>query len=102
MGNLPLRLGQHFERNANTGYDWEFFGYPIESIVLTGDSSKMSPRPIMLVGEVTAPPRLRWVAGLRGWAATLGLRHCPNSYGRLQSRIFRNGGNPDDATPRGG
>ena len=47
-------------------------------------------------------PRLRWVAGLRGWSATLGLRHCPDSYGGLQSRIFGNGGNPDHATPRGG
>jgi hypothetical protein len=48
------------------------------------------------------PPRRRRVAGLRGWSATLGLRHCPDSYGRLQSRIFRNGRKPDGATPRGG
>ena len=34
--------------------------------------------------------------------AALGLRYCPDSYGRLQSRIIRNGGNPDDATLRGG
>ncbi len=47
-------------------------------------------------------PSLRRVAGLRGWSATPGLRHCPDSYGRLQSRIFSNGGNPDYATPRGG
>ncbi len=54
-----------------------------------------------LVGEVTAHQGLR-VAGLRGWSATLGLRHCPDSYGRLQSRIIRNGRKPDDATLRGG
>ena len=29
-------------------------------------------------------PRRRCVAGLRGWAATLGLRHGPDSYGRQQ------------------
>jgi hypothetical protein len=46
-------------------------------------------------------PRRRWVAGLRGWSATLGLRYGPDSYGRQQSRGFGNGGNPDRATPRG-
>ncbi len=45
-------------------------------------------------------PRRRWVAGLRGWTATLGLRHGPDSYGRQQWGILRNGGNPDAATPR--
>jgi len=54
-----------------------------------------------LVGEVTAHQGLR-VAGLRGWSATLGLRHCPDSYGRLQSRIIRNARKCDDATPRAG
>ncbi len=54
-----------------------------------------------LVGGVTAHQGLR-VAGLRGWSATLGLRHCPDSYGRLQSRIIRNGRKPDGATLRGG
>ncbi len=53
------------------------------------------------VGEVTAHQGLR-VAGLRGWSATLGLRHCPDSYGRLQSRIIRNARKRDDATLRGG
>ena len=32
--------------------------------------------------------------------ATLGLRHGPNSYGRQQWGIFRNGRKPDGATPR--
>ena len=45
-------------------------------------------------------PRLRSVAGLRGWTATLGLRYGPDSYGRQQSGILRNGGNSDAVTPR--
>src|SRR5690625_2424433 len=45
-------------------------------------------------------PRLRSVAGLRGWPATLGLRHGPDSYGRQQWGILDNGGNPDPAIPR--
>ncbi len=52
-----------------------------------------------LVGGVTAYQGLR-LAGLRGWSATLGLRHCPDSYGRLQSRIIRNARKRDDATLR--
>ncbi len=59
------------------------------------------PASYQLVGEVTAHQGLR-VAGLRGWSATLGLRHCPDSYGGLQSRIIRNGRKPDDATLLGG
>ena len=47
-------------------------------------------------------PRRRSVAGLRGWTATLGLRHGPDSYGRQQWGILHNGGNPDAATPREG
>ncbi len=54
-----------------------------------------------LVGEVMAHQGLR-VAGLRGWSATLGLRHCPDSYGRLQSRIICNARKRDNATLRGG
>lgn len=37
------------------------------------------------------PPRLRRVAGLRGRTATLGLRYGPDSYGRQQWGILRNG-----------
>ena len=55
-----------------------------------------------LVGRVTAYQGFWRVAGLRGWSAARGLRHCPDSYGRLQSRIFSNGGNPDYVTPREG
>ena len=47
-------------------------------------------------------PRLRWLAGVRAWPVSLGLRHCPDTYGWLQSRIFRNGRKPDGAMPRGG
>ncbi len=54
-----------------------------------------------LVGEVTAHQGIR-VAGLRGWSATLGLRHCPDSYGRLQSRIIVNARKRELATLRGG
>ena len=48
------------------------------------------------------PPSRRRLAGVRAWPATLGLRHCPDTYGWLQSRIFGNGRQPDRATPRGG
>ncbi len=54
-----------------------------------------------LVGEVTAHQGIR-VAGLRGWSATLGLRHCPDSYGRLQSRIIVNARKREHAALRGG
>lgn len=37
-------------------------------------------------------PSLRSLAGLRGWPATLELRHGPDSYGRQQWGILRNGG----------
>src|ERR1041385_8878809 len=47
-------------------------------------------------------PRLRSVAGLRGRSATLRLRHGPDSYGRQQWGILRNGRKPDAATPREG
>ena len=45
-------------------------------------------------------PSRRSLAGLRGWPATLELRHGPDSYGRQQWGILRNGGNPDAAMPR--
>ena len=47
-------------------------------------------------------PRRRSVADLRGWSATLELRHGPNSYGRQQWGILHNGRKPDAATPREG
>ena len=48
------------------------------------------------------PPWRRRVAGLRGRPAALGLRHGPDSYGRQQWGILRNGRKPDAATPRAG
>ena len=48
------------------------------------------------------PPRRLWVAGLRDRPARLGLRHGPDSYGRQQWGILRNGRKPDAATPRAG
>src|SRR5713101_9796157 len=47
-------------------------------------------------------PRRRCLAGVRARPAPLALRHWPDSYGGLQSRIFGNGRKPDRATPRGG
>src|ERR687885_1741012 len=47
-------------------------------------------------------PRRRRVAGVRAWPATLGLRHGPDSYGRQQWGILRNGRKPDAATPCAG
>src|SRR3954468_1424041 len=47
-------------------------------------------------------PRRRSVGGLRGRSPRLGLRHGPDSYGRQQSGILLNGGNPEAATPRAG
>ncbi len=69
--------------------------------ILRNPSLHEGPASYQLVGEVRAHQGLR-VAGLRGWSATLGLRHCPDSYGRLQSRIIRNARKRDDATLRGG
>jgi len=39
-------------------------------------------------------PRLRRIAGLRERPASVELRHCPHSYGRLQSGILGNGRKP--------
>ena len=46
------------------------------------------------------PPWHRCLAGVRARPAPLALGHWPDSYGRLQSRIFGNGRKPDRATPR--
>ena len=47
-------------------------------------------------------PSRRRVAGVRARTAASGLRHCPDSYGRLQQRIFRNARKRDGAMPRAG
>src|SRR5215471_6923947 len=46
------------------------------------------------------PPSLRCVAGVRARPAPLALRHWPDTYGWLQSRIFGNERKLDRATPR--
>ncbi len=76
-------------------------GDVLKAGILRNLSLQEGPASHQLVGEVMAHQGLR-VAGLRGWSATLGLRHCPDSYGRLQSRIICNGRKPDSATLRGG
>ena len=100
MGNLPLSWGYPRETGVNTGCDELPHGSEFK-----GGSQDLSLRDELtsyqLVGEVTAHQGLR-VADLRGRSATLGLRHCPDSYGRLQSRILDNARKRDPATPRGG
>ena len=97
MGNLPPPPGQPRETAADTGR-------PRGSACSCGQSSGGR-------GWARAPsgrrsgkgrPCRRRVAGLRDRPARLGLRHGPDSYGRQQWGILRNGGNPDAATPRAG
>src|SRR5687767_6280620 len=64
------------------------------------DSAPGEPRGLSASWWGNGPPRRRRVAGLRGRSATLGLRHGPDSYGRQQWGILRNGRKPDAATPR--
>ena len=45
-------------------------------------------------------PRRRRLAGVRARPAPLALRHWPDTYGWLQSRIFVNGRKPERAMPR--
>src|ERR1044072_5382398 len=66
------------------------------------DSPSGAPRGLSACWWGNGLPRLRRVAGLRGRPATLGLRHGPDSYGRQQWGILRNGRKSDAATPRGG
>src|ERR671928_1144828 len=66
------------------------------------DSASGWPRGLSACWWGNGLPRLRRVAGLRGCPATLGLRHGPDSYGRQQWGILRNGRKPDAATPRAG
>ena len=97
MTNLPPPPGQPRETEANTGYSgppaWGARESPGGRGWGRGPSGRRRGR---------GPPCLLRVAGLRGRSATLGLRHGPDSYGRQQWGILRNGGNPDAATPRAG
>ena len=97
MTNLPPAPGQPRESAVNTGYA------PPRACARgespggggwgRGPSGSRSGR---------GRPSRRRVAGLRDRPATLGLRYGPDSYGRQQWGLLRNGGNPDAATPRAG
>ena len=97
MTNLPRAPGQPLETAANTGCSGEAPWPPRES----PDGAGWGRGPLGR-RRGNGPPCPRWVAGLRGRPATLGLRYGPDSYGRQQWGILHNGGNPDAATPRGG
>ena len=97
MTNLPRAPGQPLETAANTGYSGQPAWAGRESLHGAGwGRGPLGSR------RGNGPPSPRWVAGLRGRPATLGLRYGPDSYGRQQWGILRNGGNPDAATPRAG
>ena len=97
MTNLPPASGQPRETGVNTGYApgaaWPRGESPGGGGWGRGPSGSR---------RGSGPPSRRRVAGLRDRPATLGLRYGPDSYGRQQWGILRNGGNPDAATPRAG
>ena len=93
----PPAPGQPRETAANTGYSPRRASSPGESFRGGGRGRVPSGR-----RRGRGPPCRRRVAGLRDRPATLGLRYGPDSYGRQQWGILRNGGNPDAATPRAG
>ena len=97
MGNLPLAPGQPRETVGNTGYSPGGTCRPGESPDGEGWA-----RGLLASWRGNGPPRRLWVAGLRDRPARLGLRHGPDSYGRQQWGILRNGRKPDAATPRAG
>ena len=97
MTNLPHAPGQPLETAANTGYSADTAWWPRESPCGMGWG-----RGPLGSWRGDGPPSPRWVAGLRGRSATLGLRYGPDSYGRQQWGILRNGRKPDAATPRAG
>ena len=97
MGNLPLAPGQPRETVDNTGYS----ATPAWGRRESPDGEGWA-RGLLARWWGNGPPRRLWVAGLRDRPARLGLRHGPDSYGRQQWGILRNGGNPDAATPRAG
>ena len=97
MGNLPLAPGQPRETVGNTGYSG-----PSAWRVRESPDGEGWARGLLASWRGNGPPRRLWVAGLRDRPARLGLRHGPDSYGRQQWGILRNGGNPDAATPRAG
>ena len=97
MTNLPRTPGQPPETAANTGYS----GPPAWGARESSDGPGWGRGPLGS-RRGNGPPSRRWVAGLRDRPATLGLRYGPDSYGRQQWGILRNGRKPDAATPRAG
>ena len=97
MTNLPPPPGRPRETGINTGYSARGACRARES-----PSGRGWGRGPSGSGRGSGPPSRRRVAGLRDRPATLGLRYGPDSYGRQQWGILRNGGNPDAATPRAG
>ena len=97
MTNLPRAPGQPRESGINTGYSAGPAWGPRESSGGAGWGRGPSGS-----RSGSGRPSRRRVAGLRDRPATLGLRYGPDSYGRQQWGILRNGGNPDAATPRAG
>ena len=97
MGNLPLAPGQPRETVDNTGYSG-----PSAWRVRESPDGEGWARGLLASWWGNGPPRRLWVAGLRDRPARLGLRHGPDSYGRQQWGILRNGRKPDAATPRAG
>ena len=97
MTNLPRAPGQPRESGINTGYSGRGACPARESPGGAGWGRGPSGR-----RPGRGRPCRRRVAGLRDRPATLGLRYGPDSYGRQQWGILRNGGNPDAATPRAG
>ena len=97
MTNLPRAPGQPPERGINTGYSGRA-AWPGRE----GSGGAGWGRGPSGSRSGDGRPSRRRVAGLRDRPATLGLRYGPDSYGRQQWGILRNGGNPDAATPRAG
>ena len=97
MTNLPPSPGQPWETEANTGYS-----LPCSCRGRESPGGGGWGRGPLGSRRGNGPPSPRWVAGLRDRPATLGLRYGPDSYGRQQWGILRNGGNPAAATPRAG
>ena len=85
--NLPPPPGTTSETEANTGYSG-----PMEQGKRRGG---MGSRPHQVNGGGNGPPCLRRVAGLGRPIGHIGTETRPDSYGRQQWGILRNGGNPD-------
>src|SRR5262249_19012818 len=90
VSTLPITGGWPAQRAGNTAF--VFWG---TSPGKESSGGNRGARVLSASWRGNGPPRLRRVAGLRGWPATLGLRHGPDSYGRQQWGILRNGRKSD-------